>query len=54
MRGEVAQLVARGFTNRQIALELVLSEHTFHHHVTNILRKLKLSSRDQVFSRLDR
>jgi predicted ATPase/DNA-binding SARP family transcriptional activator/DNA-binding CsgD family transcriptional regulator len=49
---EVAILVARGLTNRQIASELVLSEHTVHHHVTNILKKLNLSSRQQVASRL--
>jgi DNA-binding NarL/FixJ family response regulator len=39
-------------TNRQIASELVLSEHTVHHHVTNILKKMKLSSRQQIASRL--
>jgi predicted ATPase/DNA-binding SARP family transcriptional activator/DNA-binding CsgD family transcriptional regulator len=50
---EVAILVGRGLTNRQIASELVLSEHTVHHHVTNILRKLKLRSREQISSRLD-
>jgi DNA-binding CsgD family transcriptional regulator/tetratricopeptide (TPR) repeat protein len=49
---EVAVLVGRGLTNRQIASELVLSEHTVHHHVTNILKKLNLSSRQQVASRL--
>jgi DNA-binding CsgD family transcriptional regulator/tetratricopeptide (TPR) repeat protein len=49
---EVAILVARELTNRQIAQELVLSEHTVHHHVTNILKKLNLSSRQQVASRL--
>jgi predicted ATPase/DNA-binding CsgD family transcriptional regulator len=49
---EVARLVTRGFTNRQIASELVLSEHTVHHHVTNILRKLELRSREQISSRL--
>jgi predicted ATPase/DNA-binding SARP family transcriptional activator/DNA-binding CsgD family transcriptional regulator len=49
---EVAVLVARRLTNRQIASELVLSEHTVHHHVTNILKKLNLSSRQQVASRL--
>ena len=49
---EVALLVGRGLTNRQIASELVLSEHTVHHHVTNILKKLNLSSRQQVASRL--
>jgi DNA-binding CsgD family transcriptional regulator len=49
---EVAILVRRGLTNRQIASELVISEHTVHHHVTNILKKLNLSSRQQVASRL--
>jgi non-specific serine/threonine protein kinase len=49
---EVTILVARGLTNRQIASELVLSEHTVHHHVTNILKKLNLSSRQQVASHL--
>jgi non-specific serine/threonine protein kinase len=49
---EVAVLVGRGLTNRQIASELVLSEHTVHHHVTNILKKLNLSSRQQVASLL--
>jgi serine/threonine-protein kinase PknK len=49
---EVTILVARGLTNRRIASELFLSEHTVHHHVTNILKKLNLSSRQQVASRL--
>ncbi|MBA2624687.1 MAG: helix-turn-helix transcriptional regulator, partial [Acidimicrobiia bacterium] len=49
---EVASLVAQGLTNRQIASELVLSKHTVHHHVTNILKKLNLRSREQVASRL--
>ena len=49
---EVAALVARGLTNRRIARELVLSEHTVHHHVTNILKKLGLRSREQVASHL--
>jgi predicted ATPase/DNA-binding SARP family transcriptional activator/DNA-binding CsgD family transcriptional regulator len=49
---EVAVLVGRGMTNRQIASELVLSEHTVHHHVTNLLKKLNLNSRQQIASRL--
>ena len=49
---EVAILVTRGLTNRRIASELFLSEHTVHHHVTNILKKLNLSSRQQVASHL--
>jgi predicted ATPase/DNA-binding SARP family transcriptional activator/DNA-binding CsgD family transcriptional regulator len=49
---EVATFVAGGLTNRQIAQELVLSEHTVHHHITNILKKLNLTSRQQVAFRL--
>jgi predicted ATPase/DNA-binding CsgD family transcriptional regulator len=45
---EVAKLVARGLTNRQIAEELVLSGRTVENHVRNILKKLKLSSRSEV------
>jgi LuxR family transcriptional regulator, maltose regulon positive regulatory protein len=42
---EVLSLLAEGLTNRQIAERLVLSEHTVHRHVANILRKLDLPSR---------
>jgi len=45
---EVAVLVASGLTNRQIAQELVLSEHTVITHVRNILGKLNLHSRTQL------
>jgi DNA-binding NarL/FixJ family response regulator len=42
---EVLRLLAGGLTNRQIAERLVLSEHTVHRHVSNVLRKLDLPSR---------
>jgi RNA polymerase sigma factor (sigma-70 family) len=42
---EVLGLVAEGLTNRQIAERLMVSEHTVHRHVTNLLRKLDLPSR---------
>jgi pimeloyl-ACP methyl ester carboxylesterase/DNA-binding CsgD family transcriptional regulator len=42
---EVLRLVATGMSNREIASTLVLSEHTVHRHVANILRKLSQSSR---------
>jgi LuxR family transcriptional regulator, maltose regulon positive regulatory protein len=42
---EVLGLLADGLTNRQIAERLVVSEHTVHRHVTNLLRKLDLPSR---------
>jgi pimeloyl-ACP methyl ester carboxylesterase/DNA-binding CsgD family transcriptional regulator len=42
---DVLRLVASGLSNREIASSLVLSEHTVHRHVANILRKLGQSSR---------
>jgi pimeloyl-ACP methyl ester carboxylesterase/DNA-binding CsgD family transcriptional regulator len=42
---EVLRLVAAGLSNREIASSLVLSEHTVHRHVANILRRLRQSSR---------
>jgi DNA-binding CsgD family transcriptional regulator len=42
---EVLRLVAAGRTNRQIASELVVSEHTVARHVQNIFTKLRVSSR---------
>jgi len=45
---EVALLVARGLTNRQIAKELSISERTAANHVRKILKKLGLRSRAQV------
>ena len=45
---EVGALIARGYSNRQIARELVISERTVDSHVSNILRKLSLGSRAQI------
>src|SRR5215208_5097587 len=42
---EVLRLVAAGRSNREIAGELVISEHTVARHVQNIFRKLGVSSR---------
>jgi DNA-binding NarL/FixJ family response regulator len=42
---EVLGLVAEGLTNRQIADRLVVSEHTVHRHLTNLMRKLGVTSR---------
>jgi DNA-binding CsgD family transcriptional regulator len=42
---EVLRLVAQGKTNADIAAALVLSEHTVHRHVANILTKLAVKSR---------
>ena len=45
---EVAALIARGLTNREIAEELIISEMTADSHVSHILRKLGFRSRAQV------
>ncbi len=45
---EIAWLLARGQTNRQIADGLVISEQTAETHVKRILGKLQLRSRHQV------
>lgn len=42
---EVLRLVAQGLSNQEIATRLVVSQHTVHRHVSNILTKLDLSSR---------
>jgi predicted ATPase/DNA-binding SARP family transcriptional activator/DNA-binding CsgD family transcriptional regulator len=49
---EVAELVGRGLTSRQIASQLHISEHTVDKHVANILRKLNLHSREQVGAKM--
>ena len=45
---EVAALVARGFSNREIASELHLSGRTIENHIANIKRKLGRSSRTEI------
>ena len=45
---EVAVLIARGLTNRQIAEALVITEGTAANHVVHILGKLEFGSRAQV------
>ncbi|MBP2326966.1 DNA-binding NarL/FixJ family response regulator [Kibdelosporangium banguiense] len=44
----VLSLVATGKSNKAIAEELVISERTARTHVSNVLRKLQLSSRTQA------
>jgi non-specific serine/threonine protein kinase len=49
---EIAALVAQGMTNRRIASELVLSEHTVATHLRRILKKLELHSRAELAARV--
>ncbi len=45
---EVLALIARGYTNKQIAETLVVSEKTARNHVSHILEKLGLSRRSEA------
>jgi DNA-binding CsgD family transcriptional regulator len=47
---EVAQLVAAGRSNREIATSLVISPRTVERHVTNVLTKLGLRNRTEMAS----
>lgn len=46
--GEVMRLIARGYTYREVASELVLSVKTVETHVSAVLRKLQLSDRHEL------
>jgi DNA-binding NarL/FixJ family response regulator len=45
---EVATLVAKGLTNREIAGRLSISERTAQNHVQHVLTKLGLANRSQI------
>src|SRR5207248_1294195 len=45
---EILALVAAGHANKEIARQLVITERTARTHVSNILRKLRLTSRTQA------
>ncbi len=45
---DVLKLIARGFSNAEIAQSMVLSNATVHTHVNRILSKLNLASRTQA------
>jgi len=45
---EILRLVARGFSNAEIADELTVSENTVKSHVKNILGKLHMKNRSEA------
>ncbi|MGB3634381.1 MAG: BTAD domain-containing putative transcriptional regulator [Rubrobacteraceae bacterium] len=50
---EIAELVARGLSNRRISEELVISTRTAETHLKNIFEKLNVKSRTEVAERLE-
>jgi DNA-binding CsgD family transcriptional regulator len=48
---DVLRLVAEGLTNGAVAAELVLSEHTVHRHVANVMTKLGVGTRAAAVAR---
>jgi DNA-binding NarL/FixJ family response regulator len=45
---EVGTLISQGCSNREIAVQLKISEHTVKRHVSNIMNKLMVSRRSQI------
>lgn len=48
---DVLQLLARGYSNKEIAIQLAISEHTVKSHVTNILSKLEARDRAEAVAK---
>jgi len=42
---EILKLIAEGYTNKEIAQKLYLSEHTVRNHISNIFLKLNCNTR---------
>jgi DNA-binding NarL/FixJ family response regulator len=51
---EVLQLLAQGYSNKAMAQQLVLSEHTVRAHLRNIMHKLGADNRVQAVARASR
>jgi DNA-binding NarL/FixJ family response regulator len=45
---QTLELLAKGSTNKQIAVALSLSDYTIRHYVNNIMEKLKVSDRTEA------
>ena len=52
MDRQIARLLARRATNREIAEQLDVSRHTVRHHVENIFAKLGIHSRRAIASQM--
>ena len=47
---QILALVARGLSNREIGVELSISEHTAANHIRSILRKTECANRTEAAS----
>ena len=45
---EVLRLIARGYTYKEVARDLIISTKTVESHVSSVLRKLQLSTRHEL------
>ena len=45
---QVLKLIANGMFNREIAVQLKISERTVKNHISNIFRKINVSDRTQA------
>ena len=45
---EILELMAQGYTNKEISQELYISEKTVKNHVSNVLRKMDVTDRTQA------
>ncbi|MDZ4676221.1 MAG: helix-turn-helix transcriptional regulator [Oligoflexia bacterium] len=45
---EVAELVSKGLSNKEVASQLFVTEKTFKFHLTNIYKKMSVKSRAQL------
>ncbi len=45
---DVLKLIAKGYSNAEIAKKLFISPHTVKNHVSNIYRKMGMDDRTQV------
>jgi DNA-binding CsgD family transcriptional regulator len=50
--GEVAQLALQGKTNKRVARDLRISEHTVEDHLKAIFAKVGVSSRGELTARI--
>jgi RNA polymerase sigma factor (sigma-70 family) len=45
---EVLSLVAKGYSNKEIAQELCISVNTVKNHISNIMKKMNVKNRNQL------